>query len=106
MTWPFGTLQRREHRALPVRLLSASAFVRRHRPKRHTNKSHERENAPFAVKLETELRKGQPTSAEVQAARNEVESLLCPIISRTERASHDDGWDHFETQPGQSIRGT
>jgi len=50
-------------------------------------------------KLEAELRKGQPTSAEAQAARNEVESLLCPIISRTERASHRDGWDHFETQP-------
>lgn len=53
-------------------------------------------------KLETELRKGQPTSAESQAARIEVECLLCPIISRTERASHDDGWDHFETQPVQA----
>lgn len=52
--------------------------------------------------LETELRKGQPASTEAQAARNEVESLLCPIISRTERASHDDGWDHFETQPVQA----
>ncbi|QGM99979.1 helicase-related protein [Methylocystis parvus] len=53
-------------------------------------------------KLETELRKGQPTSAEARAARNEVESLLCPIVSRTERASHDDGWDHFETRPVQA----
>lgn len=53
-------------------------------------------------KLETELRKGQPTSEEAQAARVEVESLLCPIISRTERASHDDGWDHFETQSVQA----
>jgi len=53
-------------------------------------------------KLEAELRKGQPTSAEAQAARNDVESILCPIISRTERASHDDGWDHFETQSVQA----
>lgn len=53
-------------------------------------------------KMETELRKGQPTSAEAKAARKEVESLLCPVISRTERASHDDGWDHFETKPVQA----
>jgi hypothetical protein len=53
-------------------------------------------------KLETELRKGQPTSVEAQTARTEVEGILCPIISRTERASHDDGWDHFETQPVQA----
>jgi hypothetical protein len=49
-------------------------------------------------RLETELRKGQPTSEEAQQARIEVENLLCPIISRTERASHNDGWDHFHTE--------
>jgi len=53
-------------------------------------------------RLEAELRKGHPTSVEAKAARNDVESLLCSIISRTERASHDDGWEHFETQSVQA----
>lgn len=50
------------------------------------------------VQLETELRKGQPTSAEAKQARLQVEELLCPIVARTERASHADGWDHFHTE--------
>lgn len=49
-------------------------------------------------RLETELRKGQPTSVEAQQARKDVEDVLCPVMSRTERASHDDGWDHFQTE--------
>lgn len=49
-------------------------------------------------RLEAELRKGQPTSVEAQQARNDVEDVLCPVMSRTERASHDDGWDHFQTE--------
>jgi len=49
-------------------------------------------------RLETELRKGEPTSVEAQQARKEVEDVLCPVMSRTERASHDDGWDHFQTE--------
>jgi len=49
------------------------------------------------VQLETELRKGLPTSAEAKRARLQVEELLCPIVARTERASHEDGWDHFHT---------
>ena len=49
-------------------------------------------------RLETELRKGQPTSVEAQQARKDVEEVLCPIMARTERASHSDGWDHFQTE--------
>jgi hypothetical protein len=48
--------------------------------------------------LETELRKGQAGSDEAKTARRQVEALLCPIMSRTERASHHDGWDAFETR--------
>ncbi|MCO6454766.1 MAG: hypothetical protein J5I93_05650 [Pirellulaceae bacterium] len=47
--------------------------------------------------LETELRKGQPGSDVARESRGRVEALLCPVIARTERASHDDGWDHFHT---------
>lgn len=50
------------------------------------------------AQLETELRKGQPKSVEAQQARKNVEEVLCPIMARTERASHDDGWDHFHTE--------
>ena len=49
------------------------------------------------VQLETELRKGLPGSNEAQQARCAIEVLLCPIIARTERASHNDGWDEFRT---------
>ena len=49
------------------------------------------------MELEAELRKGQPGSAEAKLARLKVEELLCPVVARTERASHDDGWDHFQT---------
>ncbi|MBU4555613.1 MAG: helicase, partial [Actinobacteria bacterium] len=48
--------------------------------------------------LEKELRKGQPLSPEAAASRQAVEALLCPIIARTERASHENGWDHFLTE--------
>ena len=48
--------------------------------------------------LEAELRKGQPTSIEATQARLQVEELLCPIVARTERASHQDGWDDFHTE--------
>ena len=50
------------------------------------------------LSLERELRKGRPVSPEATAARQAVEALLCPIIARTERASHENGWDHFHTQ--------
>ena len=40
------------------------------------------------VQLETELRKGVPSSPDAQQARRAIENLLCPIIARTERASH------------------
>jgi hypothetical protein len=50
------------------------------------------------MQLEAELRKGQPTSDEAVRARLQVEELLCPIMARTERASHQDGWDHFHTE--------
>ncbi|MBW3596066.1 MAG: helicase [Planctomycetes bacterium] len=48
--------------------------------------------------LETELRKGQPKSSEAQSARRNVEQLLRPIMARTERASHDDGWADLQTE--------
>ena len=50
------------------------------------------------VQLETELRKGQPASEEAHCARRVIEELLSPIIARTERASHRDGWDEFRTE--------
>jgi hypothetical protein len=50
------------------------------------------------VFLENELRKGRPMSPEAADARQAVEALLCPIIARTERASHENGWDHFLTE--------
>lgn len=50
------------------------------------------------VQLETELRKGLPGSDEAHQARLAVENLLCPIIARTERASHNDGWEEFRTE--------
>lgn len=50
------------------------------------------------ARLETELRKGQPTSVEAQQARIDVEDVLCPIISRTERASHHEASEHFQTE--------
>jgi hypothetical protein len=49
------------------------------------------------VELETELRKGLPTSPKASQSRLQVEELLCPIIARTERASHQNGWDNFHT---------
>ncbi|MEX1028351.1 MAG: helicase-related protein [Candidatus Paceibacterota bacterium] len=49
------------------------------------------------VQLEAELRKGQPDSEESHQSRRAIEDLLCPIIARTERASHEDGWDEFRT---------
>lgn len=52
----------------------------------------------FFVQLESELRKGQPTSPEAKQARLKVEELLCPIVARTERASHEKGWDDFNTE--------
>lgn len=51
------------------------------------------------LQLESELRKGRPGSEESQGARRNIENLLCPIIARTERASHDDGWEEFRTEP-------
>lgn len=60
------------------------------------NKRKECEDA-FA-QLETELRKGLPGSAESHRARRNIENLLCPIIARTERASHNDGWEEFRTE--------
>jgi hypothetical protein len=60
------------------------------------NKRTQCENA-FS-QLEAELRKGQPTSDAAKESRLQVEELLCPIIARTERALHDDGWDDFSTK--------
>lgn len=49
-------------------------------------------------KLEAELSKGQPASNDAQKSRAEAEMLLRPIMARTERASHNDGWDNFSTE--------
>lgn len=48
--------------------------------------------------LETELRKGCPKSHDATMARAEIEDLLRPIMARTERASHDDGWVELHTE--------
>ncbi|MFO0806398.1 MAG: helicase-related protein [Gemmataceae bacterium] len=50
------------------------------------------------VGLESELRKGHAASDGARKARLDVEALLCPIIARTERASHQHGWDDFQTE--------
>ena len=47
--------------------------------------------------LEGELRKGQTKSDAAKEARASIERLLRPIMSRTERASHDDGWAELKT---------
>jgi len=47
--------------------------------------------------LESEMRKGDPTSDRAKAAREKVEKVLRPIMARTERASHKDGWTEFTT---------
>jgi len=48
--------------------------------------------------LESEIRKGETTSERAIAARTNVEKLLRPIMARTERASHADGWAEFKTE--------
>jgi hypothetical protein len=50
----------------------------------------------FAL-LEGELRKGAPGSPEGDKAKSQIERLLTQVIARTERASHPDGWDHYQT---------
>jgi len=50
------------------------------------------------IQLETELRKGQPTSIGAEQACVQIEEQLCPIVARTERASHPEGWDYFHTE--------
>ena len=55
--------------------------------------------------LESELRKGHTKSDQAKLARGSVEHLLRPIMSRTERASHKDGWAEFTTDPiSASVR--
>lgn len=59
---------------------------------------HKRKQSEDAfANLETELRKGQPTSAEATQARTQVEELLRPVVARTERALHPNGWDDLKT---------
>ena len=50
----------------------------------------------FAL-LEGELRKGAPGSPDGDKAKSQIERLLTQVIARTERASHPDGWDHYQT---------
>lgn len=54
--------------------------------------------AAFQV-LESELRKGEAASDRSSQARAGIERLLRPIMARTERASHPDGWTEFTTVP-------
>ena len=49
--------------------------------------------------LESELRKGHTTSDQAKSALTNAEGLLRPIMARTERASHKDGWAEFATDP-------
>lgn len=48
--------------------------------------------------LEGELRKGDPKSETSDEARKTIEGLLRPIMARTERASHRQGWGPTKTQ--------
>ena len=48
--------------------------------------------------LESELRKGDVASEQAKSVRMEVERLLRPIMARTERASHEDGWAELKTE--------
>src|SRR5262249_6134218 len=50
------------------------------------------------LSLETELRKGQTCSDQAKTAKGQVEELLRPVMARTERASHQDGWVDFDTK--------
>ncbi len=47
--------------------------------------------------LQTSIRRGELDLIETEDLRERVQQLLRPIISRTERASHDDGWSDHET---------
>lgn len=49
--------------------------------------------------LAYEIVKGRPLSDKAAEARKTVESVLQPIMARTERASHDDGW--ADNEPGE-----
>lgn len=82
------------HRSLHLYSLTPDTSI----PIRKKHRRDGRQCEDAFVQLEGELRKGHPGSEEARRARLEVEDLLCPIIARTERASHDDGWDHFETK--------
>lgn len=48
--------------------------------------------------LEGELRKGHTKSDGAKIARTQIEQLLRPIMARTERASHEDGWTELHTE--------
>ena len=56
--------------------------------------------------LARELRRGRPSSAEAQAARDRVQEILCPVIARTERAScqMDGSETRFSHLPAELIR--
>jgi len=43
--------------------------------------------------METELRLGRLESAEFKQAKSQIQELLRPVISRTERLAHPDGWE-------------
>ncbi len=48
--------------------------------------------------LELSIRRGELDSESAQCARKRIQSLLRPLMSRTERASHDHGWDNARTE--------
>ena len=47
--------------------------------------------------LQISIRRGELDIAVVKALREQIQDLLRPIMSRTERASHDDGWSEHST---------
>ena len=47
--------------------------------------------------FERELRKGRPCSDEALKAREKIQKLLRPVMARTERGSHHNGWAELHT---------
>ena len=48
--------------------------------------------------FERELRKRRPCSEEALKAREKIQTLLRPVMARTERASHHQGWAEMHTR--------
>ena len=53
--------------------------------------------ALFSI-FEDELRKGKPDSEAARTAREEIERILSEVMARTERSSHENGWDNNKTE--------